>query len=103
MPVLQCSDLLFAIFMYFPELNFSVQQLHYTEPVVLYKCETWYLTLREEQRFGVFECRGLKRICGPEWKKQEVGEIYISRSYIIFTPRRLLLRWSNQGYVTRMD
>jgi hypothetical protein len=45
-------------------------------PVVLYGCETWSLTLREEQRLGVFENRVLRRIFGPkrdevrgEWRK----------------------------------
>jgi hypothetical protein len=31
-------------------------------PVVLYGCETWSLTLREEQRLGVFENRVLRKI-----------------------------------------
>jgi hypothetical protein len=31
-----------------------------TLPVVLYGCETWSLTLREEQRLGVFENRVLR-------------------------------------------
>jgi hypothetical protein len=30
-------------------------------PVVLYGCETWYLTLREEHRLGVYEKRLLRR------------------------------------------
>jgi hypothetical protein len=34
--------------------------------VVLYECETWSLTLREEHRLRVFENRVLKRIFGPE-------------------------------------
>jgi hypothetical protein len=34
-------------------------------PVVLYGCETWSLTLREEHRLRVFENRVLRRICGP--------------------------------------
>jgi hypothetical protein len=34
-------------------------------PVVLYGCETWSLTLREEQRLRVFENRVLRRIFGP--------------------------------------
>ena len=45
-------------------------------PVVLYGCETWSLTLREEHRLRVFENRVLRRIFGPErdgvtgeWKK----------------------------------
>jgi hypothetical protein len=31
-------------------------------PVVLYGCETWSLTLREEHRLGVFENKVLRRI-----------------------------------------
>jgi hypothetical protein len=45
-------------------------------PVVLYGCETWSLTLREEHRPRVFENRVLRRISGlkrdevtGEWKK----------------------------------
>ena len=34
-------------------------------PVVLYGCETWSLTLREESRLRVFENRVLRRIFGP--------------------------------------
>jgi hypothetical protein len=39
-------------------------------PVVLYECETWYLTVREEHKLRVFENRMLKRIFGP--KRDEV-------------------------------
>jgi hypothetical protein len=35
-------------------------------PVVLYGCETWSLTLREERRLRVFENRVLRRIFGPK-------------------------------------
>jgi hypothetical protein len=35
-------------------------------PFVLYGCETWSLTLREERRLGVFENRVLRRIFGPK-------------------------------------
>jgi hypothetical protein len=38
--------------------------------VVLYGCETWCLTLREEHRLRVFENRVLRRIFGP--KRDEV-------------------------------
>jgi hypothetical protein len=38
--------------------------------LVLYRCETWYLTLREKHRLRVFENRGLRRIFGP--KRDEV-------------------------------
>jgi hypothetical protein len=36
-------------------------------PVVLYGCETWSLTLREELRLRVFEKRDL------DWEDQDVG------------------------------
>jgi hypothetical protein len=39
-------------------------------PVVLYGCEIWSLTLREEHRLGVFENRVLRRIFGQ--KRDEV-------------------------------
>jgi len=35
-------------------------------PVVLYGCENWLLTLREERRLRVFENRVLRRIFGPK-------------------------------------
>jgi hypothetical protein len=41
-------------------------------PVVLYGCETWSLTLKEEPRLNVFENRVLRRTCGP--KRDEVTE-----------------------------
>ena len=34
-------------------------------PVVLYVCETWSLTLREERKMRVFENMVLRRIFGP--------------------------------------
>ena len=39
-------------------------------PVVLYGCENWSLTLREESRLRVFENRVLRRIFGA--KRDEV-------------------------------
>jgi hypothetical protein len=39
-------------------------------PVVLFGCETWSVTLREEHRLEVFENRVLRRIFGP--KRDEV-------------------------------
>jgi hypothetical protein len=38
-------------------------------PVILYGCETWFLTLREEYRLRVFENRVLRRIFGPKRDK----------------------------------
>ena len=39
-------------------------------PVVLYGCETWLLTLREERRPRVFENRVLRRVFGS--KRDEI-------------------------------
>ena len=39
-------------------------------PAVLYGCETWSLTLREERRLRLFENRVLRRVFGP--KRDEV-------------------------------
>ena len=51
-------------------------------PLVLYGCETWSLTLREECRLRVFEKRVLRRIFGPkrdevtgEWRKLHNEEL----------------------------
>jgi len=49
---------------------------------VLYGCETWPLTLREERRLRVFEDRVLRRVFGPkrdevtrEWRKLRNEEL----------------------------
>ena len=42
-------------------------------PVVLYGCETWLLTLREECRLKVFMNRVLRRIFGPKRDKVNRG------------------------------
>jgi len=57
-------------------------------PVVLYGCETWWLTLSEEHRLRVFENRVVRRIFGPErdkvtgeWRKlhkEEFNDLYSS-------------------------
>ena len=41
-------------------------------PVVLYGCETWSLTLREESRLRIFENRILRRVFRP--KRDDNGE-----------------------------
>jgi len=55
-------------------------------PVVLYGCETWSLTLREERKLRVFENKVLRRIFGPrrdevtgEWRRfhnEELNDLY---------------------------
>jgi hypothetical protein len=78
-------------------------------PVVLYGCETWSLTLREEHKLRVFENRVLRRIFVPkrdemtgEWRKlhnEELHDFFSSPSIIrIIKSRRM--RW--EGHVARM-
>jgi len=78
-------------------------------PVVLYGCETWSLTLREERKLRVFESMVLRRIFGPrrdevtgEWKRlhnEELNDLYTSPNIVrVIKSRRL--RWA--GYVARM-
>ena len=63
-------------------------------PVVLYWCETWSLTLREERRLKVFENRVLRRVFGP--KRDEVTgnrENCIMKSLVICTPCPIFCGW----------
>jgi hypothetical protein len=41
-------------------------------PIVLYGCETWSVTLREEHGLRVFENRAMKKIFEPKRKKVTV-------------------------------
>jgi hypothetical protein len=77
-------------------------------PVVLYGCETWSLTLREEHRLRVFENRVLRKIFGPKreedgsWRKlqnDEFQSLYSSPNiFRVIKSRRT--RWA--GHVARM-
>jgi hypothetical protein len=78
-------------------------------PVVLYGCETWFLTLREKHRLGVFANRVLCRIFGPkrdevtgEWRilhNEELHDLYSSPS-IIRIMKAERMRWAR--HVGRM-
>jgi hypothetical protein len=77
--------------------------------VVLYWCETWSLTLREEYILGVFENRLLRRLFGPkrdevtgEWGKlhnEELHDLYSSPSIIRIIKVRRMIR---EGHVARI-
>jgi hypothetical protein len=77
--------------------------------VVLYGCETWSLTLREEHSLRVFENRVLRRIFGPkrdevtgEWRKlhnEELRDLCFPPSIIRMTKSR---RMREAGHVARI-
>jgi hypothetical protein len=79
-------------------------------PVVLYGCETWSLTPREEHIKRMFENRVLRRIFGPkrdeltgERKKlhnEELHNLYSSPN-TIGQSKSMRLRWA--GHVARME
>jgi hypothetical protein len=61
-------------------------------PVVLYGCEAWSLTLREDRRLTLFENRMLRREFGPkrdkvtgEWRKlhkEELNDLYSVPNFV---------------------
>jgi len=77
--------------------------------VVLYGCETWSLTLREERRLRVFDNRVLRRIFWPkrdevtgEWRKLHSEELNVlcSPPNIVRVIKSRRMRWG--GHVARM-
>jgi len=77
--------------------------------VVLYRCETWSLTLREERKLRVFQNKVLRRIFGPrmdeltgDWRRlhnEELNDLYCSPTIVrVIKARRM--RWA--GHVARM-
>ena len=78
-------------------------------PVVLYGCETWSLTLREERKLRVFENVVLRRIFGSrrdevtgEWRRlhnEELNDLYPSPN-IVRVIKSGKMRWV--GHVARM-
>ena len=78
-------------------------------PVVLYGCETWSFTLREERKLRVFENMVLRRIFGPrrdevtgKWRRLHNKELsdFFSSTNIVLVIKSIRMRWA--GHVARM-
>jgi hypothetical protein len=77
-------------------------------PVVLYGCETWSLTLRDEHRLRIFENRVLRRIFGPKreedgsWRKLQNDELHslYSSPNIVRVIKSRRMKWA--GHAARM-
>jgi hypothetical protein len=77
--------------------------------MVLYGCETWSLTLREERRLRVFESRVLRKVFGPKRDKltgeqrklhnEELNDLY-SLPNIVQVVKSRRMRWA--GHVACM-
>ena len=77
--------------------------------MVLYGCETWSLTLRDERTLWVFENRVLRRVFEPkrdevtgDWKKlhiEELSDLYTLPNIVRVVKSRIM-RWA--GHVARM-
>jgi len=75
-------------------------------PLVLYGCETWSLTLREERSLRVFENRVLRGIFGPkrgevsgEWRKlhnEELTDLYCSPNIV------RVIKWRRMRWVVHV-
>ena len=95
-----------------PAFQFAIQKLKIKIyrtiilSVVLYGCETWLQTLREEHRLRVLENRVLRRIFGPrrdevtgEWRKlhnEELNNECFSPNVVqVIKSRRI--RWAHMG------
>jgi len=78
-------------------------------PIVLYVCETWSLTLREERKLRVSENMVLRRISGPrrdevtgEWRRlhnEELNDLY-SLPNVVRVIKWRRMSWA--GHVARM-
>ena len=82
------------------------QGIYACNSVVLYGCEAWSLTLREERKLRVFQNMVLRRIFGPrrdditgEWRRlhnEELNDFYSSPN-IVWVIKSIRMRWAGRA------
>jgi hypothetical protein len=105
--IIQCS--IFCLPFCYPKMQIIRIKIYRTIILpVVYGCETWSLTLREERRLRVYENRVLKRIFGPkkdevtrEWRKlhnEELKDLYTLLNIVrVIKWRRII--WAGMWHV----
>ena len=104
MMIVSHSSIIFLLLVGLVQINRTI-----ILPVVLYGCETWSLTWKEERRLRVFENRVLRRVFAPkrdevtgEWRKlhnEELRDLY-SLPNIVRVVKSKRMRWA--GHVACM-
>ena len=82
-------------------------------PNVLYGCETWSLTLREERRLTVFESNVLRRIFGSrrdevmgdlrKLHKEELNDLYSSPNIVLVIKSRRVRQAERITHIRRAE
>jgi hypothetical protein len=84
-------------FVFLPHIKNLKIKIHKTVVllVVLYGCETWSLTLREEHTLRGFENRVLRRIFGPKMEEEKSWRKLHNDEPVLFY--RIFLGYLNRG------
>jgi hypothetical protein len=77
-------------------------------PPVLYRCETWSLTLREDRRLRVFKNRDFSEYLGTRGMRIGSVEVFTMNNFIVYTVYLVYLGSKSRklrcaGHIVRME